>query len=1249
MTTTVPKLAAEQSTGRACRIPGSHPAHVIALVWCLGVLGSFPHSAFADGMLRDRIASQASGSEGVAGTMRTIGAYPQERGVGHTITAFPDGRLLVYGHSPGSFAIDNISTDWQRRTAERNEVPPVTWDPKPGAWRTLENPPECQFSHYLHTATLIANNRVLIAGGYCDGVLKTSTSGVHQPYTALSIWNDQTGRWEAAPSLFEARVYHTAIALADGSVMFVGGLADQPSPNGVEPVLGSVELFTGNQVEKLAPLAVPRARHTATFMPDGTVLVIGGTDAAGKALSSVEMWSPATRTWRQGPALRIPRYRHSATYLDDGRVLVAGGAGPDGLDTASVEILDINRSAWSPGSPLLLPLRRHSALALGNGDVLVTGVNFDGEYSPPRGFSMLWERASGDWRPAGHLEAERYKDVQSFQLASLPGDRQRALVFDFRQVMLWSRAPVGTSVVSAYESRDGYATTILKDGRVMLAGGRHLLRNRVQGVNAFDWAEIFDPATGQFSLTGRLKHPYSEPRALTLDDGRVVVGELAKPWVNRYPRLDHVAEVWNPKTGQWTAINGLATGGYKLLWLENFGKLADGRVLFLFQLETSIVGHALAAVVWDPNTGLAETKAVSAKNRVGPGTVINRDGRVFIFGGSSPNNKAVFWDVEVWDWQTNRATPLPSPPHWRANYVSSLQLRDESIFLLDLSIASQATAATALWNAAQERWQDIPPLPRERDWDNRHLQLLELANGTIVVDNLWWRPGAPAWTPVPRYPQPEARMVVLPDSRLLALSSSPPHAAFFDMDRRQWQMNVSYYLRRTGQSQPVLLELTDGRLMVAGRLAKFDGSGETVAQIWDPKTDTWTAGGRLLGDYGDVAKAILLPSGQVMYLGLDRQGRLLCETGHPADQKWVACDESLPMTGKRDHFDLGRLRDGRIVLKFGGKEVYLYSEQNVQWMLGDADQVARSEPNWNTDRRTTPDGCLVSGLPLNIQNASNGENLIPYAPATGIRERAARVVVLSDGTVVVAGYPEGANDFNAGFFHRKATCAGFEASPDDKVMMVSGFEKPADADPKPQTVVVIPDWNPLANIDSPIPWIALAILFPVLLYFVLRKIIQRVNRADPGQELPLWLTRGIRVVVYGAIGIGILYMIWPRYGSQISSSLTPTDASKSWPCRFVGKWTSTRSGAVFTMTLSDDGRFRTEPIAGRTGVARVYSGRWEIRGDRMAWLYDDANLDTNDINPVRQEANDSFTLIEQNGEYSRFNRVGQLTSGRCKS
>jgi hypothetical protein len=214
-----------------------------------------------------------------------------------------------------------------------------------------------------HTATVLADGRVLIAGGYNGEYLRS-----------VEVFDPTTRRFHPAGSLLEGRSGHTATPLPDGRVLFVGGVGRGWT------FLRSAELYdpeTGRS-EVIDSMRVPRESHTATLLTDGRVLVIGGHSGRRENMevyASVEIFSPETRGFEPAGKLGIPRHKHDAVGLADGRVLVIGGADhTDRLHYETTEVYDPRAGTFESGPSMVH--RRYkiagTSVLLGSGDVLVT-------------------------------------------------------------------------------------------------------------------------------------------------------------------------------------------------------------------------------------------------------------------------------------------------------------------------------------------------------------------------------------------------------------------------------------------------------------------------------------------------------------------------------------------------------------------------------------------------------------------------------------------------------------------------------------------------------------------------------------------------------------------------------------------------------------------------------------------------------------------------------------------------------------
>jgi hypothetical protein len=334
---------------------------------------------------------------------------------------------------------------------------------------------EMNVARSAHTATLLPNGKVLIAGGHALGLHELDSAELYDPATRKFIL---TGKMNST------RTRHTATLLRNGKVLIAGGISTWQA-------LASAELYdpASGKFTPTGSMTIARAYHTATLLRNGKVLITGGsndvTDVSNEKgiTPTAELYDPATGNFAATGDMSVRRARHYAAMLVGGDVLIVGGERRGGSSNDYVSLFNFLDSAE------LFDLASERFNSVSRSGLI--------DHTPSNGSAVLL--ASGKVLIAGGID----------NLAVVSD----AKLYDPEQQKFF---PTGSMTMQRFE----HEATRLRDGRVLVSGGIKTLRWPWVVVST---AELYDPQRGAFvrlpdMTTRRVSHT-----ATLLPTGEVLI------------------------------------------------------------------------------------------------------------------------------------------------------------------------------------------------------------------------------------------------------------------------------------------------------------------------------------------------------------------------------------------------------------------------------------------------------------------------------------------------------------------------------------------------------------------------------------------------------------------------------------------------------------------------------------------------------------------------------------------------------
>jgi N-acetylneuraminic acid mutarotase len=315
-----------------------------------------------------------------------------------------------------------------------------------------------------HTATLLPNGNVVIAGGENN----------NQALASTEVYSTLTGSWAHSGNLNVARSNASAVLLQSGAILVAGGCIS----GCLGATTASAELFNSvsGAWSSTGSMLTARTYFAMVLEPGGKVLVAGGctglnSNGCSAVTAKVEYYNPSTGKWSALPPMHVARGSLSATRLPNGQFLVAGGINAVGDPISSCELFNPSTGKWTLTGAMNVARDEHTAVLLATGNVLVAGG--ESVAGPSTAKTELYNPTTGKWTLSGNLNTARQE----------------------------------------------HTATMLMNGKVLIAGGNNVTTNQTTVLAS---AELYNPSTGVWSITGSLNDARVGHTATLLNSGHVL-------------------------------------------------------------------------------------------------------------------------------------------------------------------------------------------------------------------------------------------------------------------------------------------------------------------------------------------------------------------------------------------------------------------------------------------------------------------------------------------------------------------------------------------------------------------------------------------------------------------------------------------------------------------------------------------------------------------------------------------------------
>ena len=505
-------------------------------------------------------------------------------------------------------------------------------------------------------------------------------------------------------TVLTSRASHTATLLPNGKVLVVGGTTD-----GVARLATSVVFDPTNskQIPTSNTLTHARAWHSATMLPTGKVLVVGGATES-TYFETPELYDPVLNSW--SPAADElygrSRKRHTSTLLPNGKVLVVGGENWSGwLNIA--DIYDPTTNSWTQAASMTTKRADHTATLLRNGKILVTGgVNLAGDVAS----AEIYDPGTDTWQPAGSLSTPRKGHTATLLpngSVLVVGGTLVTSDVEIYQLSIYLGGSPWTSLPTTLVPTAYHTATLLPTGKVLIAGG-----SNSGGMLADSF--LYDLASND-RIRANLRYPRSGHAATLLINGTVLAtgGSSVAP-----------VEFFAPQfTLNSTAAKSLSIARDS----HTANLLPSGKVLVAGGVGSAVLA---SSELYDATLDTWSTAGSLSTARYGHTSTLLTNGQVLVVGGAGSDFYTLLPNAELYNSTANTWSSGGNLAVSRRNHTSTL-LANGKVLVVGGNNGSLNSpfSSVELYDPATNAWTPAKPLSSGRSLHTATL----LANGKVLV------------------------------------------------------------------------------------------------------------------------------------------------------------------------------------------------------------------------------------------------------------------------------------------------------------------------------------------------------------------------------------------------------------------------------------------------------------------------------------------------------------------------------------